>query len=535
MALMLKRQRNGSLRDEWYGVYTEDGRRKVVNLDVKIQGVPPASLAVGDLGNKDFEASRKEATKALVEYVEAAQHKGRAEHLTERLIESKSGEAPEYVKIAELPDRWLGMTRDAPLSEGYTAECKAILGRFVAYMKKHRPKVTYLYQVKSTDADAFAASVRKEMSPRTYFAHLGIVRPAFDYFLPAGAVNPFRKGLRGKRRSKTESSGSIHRVPFTPAELEALVAAAKDDEFMRQLIITAACTGMRRSDVCQLKWSAVDLAGGMLAVKTSKTGAEVEIPIFQPLRAVLEARGGNGKAYVFPEAVKMLADNPDGLTWRFKKIVAMALDKTTRPALPTASSRAEVEAEGTEAIMANLPEGGRRDRILDTFRHYCMGKSYNAIGKATNRAKTTIAVDLHAVQDLVTKRFMRNSKGYNVTKAIARITRVPRVKGMRAASIRDWHALRTTFVTLALSAGVPLELVRRITGHSTADIVLKHYFRPDREQFRAALTDAMPDILTGKTTELKPADEFGALAKKVAAGSATTEDKERMAMLLKEL
>ena len=185
--------------------------------------------------------------------------------------------------------------------------------------------------------------------------------------------------------------------------------------------------------------------------------------------------------------------------------------------------------------MANLPEGGRRDRILDTFRHYCTGKSYNAIGKATNRAKTTIAVDLHAVQDLVTKRFMRNSKGYNVTEAIARITRVTRTKGMRAASIRDWHALRTTFVTLALSAGVPLELVRRITGHSTADIVLKHYFRPDREQFRAALTDAMPDILTGKTTELKPADEFGALAKKVAAGSATTEDKERMAMLLKEL
>ena len=32
MGLMLKVQRNGLLRDQWYGVYTESGKRKVVNL-----------------------------------------------------------------------------------------------------------------------------------------------------------------------------------------------------------------------------------------------------------------------------------------------------------------------------------------------------------------------------------------------------------------------------------------------------------------------------------------------------------------------
>jgi hypothetical protein len=272
----------------------------------------------------------------------------------------------------------------------------------------------------------------------------------------------------------------------------------------------------------------------MLAVKTSKTGAEVEIPIFLPLRKVLESRKGNGKAYVFPEAVRMLAENPDGLTWRFKKIAAKALD--TEPQLPQLPpcSREDAENEGVEAVMSTLPAGTRRDRILDTFKRYCAGASYKEIGKATSRAKSSISVDLHTVQQMMSKPFLPVQQEDGIKKSIARVTRVQREQGQRAASVRDWHALRTTFVTLALSAGVPLELVRRITGHSTADIVLKHYFRPDREQFRAALIDAMPDILTGKTTQLTPEEEMKALAKQIANGSATPEDLKRMMALLQD-
>jgi hypothetical protein len=53
-----------------------------------------------------------------------------------------------------------------------------------------------------------------------------------------------------------------------------------------------------------------------------------------------------------------------------------------------------------------------------------------------------------------------------------------------------------TWVTLALTAGVPLELVQKVTGHRTTDIVLKHYFQPGREEFRRALQTAMPKLLT---------------------------------------
>jgi integrase len=68
---------------------------------------------------------------------------------------------------------------------------------------------------------------------------------------------------------------------------------------------------------------------------------------------------------------------------------------------------------------------------------------------------------------------------------------------LQDATIKGFHSLRTTWITMALSAGVPMELVRRVTGHSTVEVVLKHYFRPGREAFRTALETVMPKMITG--------------------------------------
>ena len=151
---------------------------------------------------------------------------------------------------------------------------------------------------------------------------------------------------------------------------------------------------------------------------------------------------------------------------------------------------------------------------------------------ATGYCKATVSNDLHAVQDMAGKHFLR-VQTTNVKKAVRETTQIPRARGQRAASVRDWHALRATFVTLALSAGVPIELVRRATGHATTEIVLKYYFHPGREQFRAALTGALPDVLTGDAAKkrLTTAEELAALAAKLAEGSATKEDKSRFRKL----
>jgi len=78
-----------------------------------------------------------------------------------------------------------------------------------------------------------------------------------------------------------------------------------------------------------------------------------------------------------------------------------------------------------------------------------------------------------------------------------------RKKGLRRASIRDFHSFRVTWVTLALTGGIPIELVQRVTGHRTAQVVEKHYFQPGVEDFRNALTSKLPAIMAGG--DAKPA------------------------------
>jgi integrase len=484
---------------------------------------------VGDPGDKEFEESRKEAQGKLDEHSNEAGRKGRADHLTERLIEAKTGRVVEYTRLDELAQRWRNLGRETPASEGYLKGCDAAFGRFVAFMGKWNPKTVFLYEVTPEDAGAYFTAIQKNLARKTVRDSAKLLNKSFERFLPVGVSNPL-SGFVGRRAAG--ESETIHRKPFTDVELKALLAAARDDDFMYPLIVTAACTGMRRGDVCGLRWSAVDRVGGMLAVKTSKTGAEVEIPIFKPLQDVLEARKGKGGELVFPEAAGLLERNPDALTWRFKKIVAQAFGKEDSPALPAAVPVVDVLADGEAAITAKVVEGPRRERMLDVLRRYCEGESLRDIVHATGHAKCTVSLDLHTVEDWIEKPFLR-VQATSVKKAIRATTQVKRVRGQRVASIRDWHALRATFVTLALSAGVPVELVRRVTGHATVEVVLKHYFRPDREQFKAALVDAMPAVLTGDKPVQAPSpeQELQELATKLANKTATKADRTRFRVL----
>jgi integrase len=538
MSVALRRQRNGKLRPFWYGEYVEtNGRRKVINLGEWKGTPPPTLLGTGDAtaGNAEFEASREEAERKLQKSAKEARRKGRVDHLTERLIESKTGRTVEYTKLVDLPVRWRNLGREAEATEAHLGNCDAHFRRFTDFMHSQNPAATYLYEVTAEDAAAFLTKLRHELAPATAQYGVRLVSKALSRFLPVGSLNPFAEFV-GRR--KNSESGVVHRKPFTPDELRALLETSRHDDFMHPLIVTAACSGMRRGDVCTLKWADVDMGGGMLTVKTSKTGGDVEIPIFAPLRNILEERRGKNKGFVFPEAEAMMRNNSNGLSYRFKALVAKALDEEAPNALPEPIPAAEVETDGVTAIMAHVPDGDRRVRLLDTFKRYMGGQSVRLIAVNTGRSKGTISYDLHIIAGWTGKRFVRSGPGrhtkgqtWGVKAAIDRVTREKRERGQKAASIRDWHALRTTFVTLALSAGVPIELVRRVTGHATVETVLKHYFRPDREQFRAALAGAMPDVLTGltgKRLKTTPTKELSALVAKLSDGTATERDKTRL-------
>ncbi|MFT5499185.1 MAG: hypothetical protein ACI9TH_004600 [Kiritimatiellia bacterium] len=75
---------------------------------------------------------------------------------------------------------------------------------------------------------------------------------------------------------------------------------------------------------------------------------------------------------------------------------------------------------------------------------------------------------------------------------------------------------------------MPMELVRRITGHTTVEVVLKHYFRPGRAEFKKAFEAAMPKILTEGTASREA--EALTILEQMTAGSLAA-DKERLLSL----
>jgi hypothetical protein len=264
----------------------------------------------------------------------------------------------------------------------------------------------------------------------------------------------------------------------------------------------------------------VDLEKRFITVKTSKTGQTVSIPIFPMLFDELMRRtsplpsvqagpavaGGVGmrrEGYVFPDAARMYLENPDGITWRVKKILAVGLGKAVddgeeTKALPEVSD-AEARTRGHDFI-AEQPEGEKRERMAAVFNLYMEGKNIETVMAGANVSKGSVSGYLNEIQGAIGCRIIRGRSGKsesgNLKTEIAEAgLQAERKHGLRRASVRDFHSLRVTWVTLALTAGVPLELVQKVTGHKTTDIVLKHYFQPGQEAFRQALQSAMPKLL----------------------------------------
>jgi integrase len=492
---MLKRQRNGTVRDSWYGKYFEDGTCRVINLNVPVRGTPPPNADAA------FDRSRERAVEALARHVEDSKRKGRADHLTEKLIESKTGRKVEYVRLSDLAARWRGLPRETDPGKDWLAWCDSIFNRFAAAF----PGTTFLHEITPKQAGAYRNSLAADYSRRTSRGAVQMLKGAFARLLPVGAANPFAGAIA--RPGPDDDAGTVHRRPFTPDELQTLFAAARRDDFLFPLVVTAACTGMRRGDVCRLSWKSVDLAAGVLAVKTHKTGAAVEIPIFPPLREVLETARESARPaslYVWPAAARMIEDNPDGLTWRFKRLVAETFPAPPDPArLALQAAPPAVLSEclpAVEKAVSDRLEGPRRERVLTALRRYAAGETIRGIGKPDDGKgdrRGQVSTDLRDAETISGIHFLPIRTGPSVKDAIAQATRAPRETGKRAASVLDWHALRVTWVTLALAAGVPIETARLVTGHESVNVVLRHYFKPGRETLRAALLDKMPAVLTG--------------------------------------
>jgi integrase len=492
MSLELRKSSNW-----WYGVFLVNGKKTIVNLKVPIAGKRPPKRTMQ--GDDEFEQSRGRAQEAYDRLATEMAEDRTGERTLQKLAEAKTGREVEFPKIAQLADRWAKIPRRKTPDERYALQCRLRLKRFAEFVTKHQKGATEFIEVKPATARAFMdAEAARKVSPKTWNDTLKLLRATFKHLHPqlAEGSNPFH-GL------VTKASETVNREPFSVEELKAIVDTCAADDFIRPIILTGMCTAMRRGDCCMLRWADVDLKAGFLSVETAKTGERVDIPIFPMLAEELhraKAKAGESE-FCFPEAAQMYQSNPDGITWRVKQVIARALEsmpKPGTPALPPPASPEEVRTR-VDTYLTKLGESKRAARLRAVFDAYAGGAPLDEVMAATGFSRGAVSNYLNEIERETGTSIVRGHRRAPKIDALQEEREV----GLRRASVRDFHSFRVTWITLALAAGVPLELVQRVTGHRTVAVVLKHYFRPGREDFKQVLFKAMPNMLGA--TALAPA------------------------------
>jgi hypothetical protein len=217
----------------------------------------------------------------------------------------------------------------------------------------------------------------------------------------------------------------------------------------------------------------------------------------------LAPRWADAKEYVFPEQAATYRKHPDTITHHVKIVLAKALMEREATAqsgqlLPTVSP-AEALQRGLDYI-AKLGNPDKQARMTTAFKLYMAGKQIGEVANGSGISQGSASNYLNEIEAnigcRIVRRRLEDSADALLLRANNGLLRVAREGGLRDASIRDFHSFRVTWVTIALTGGVPLELVQKVTGHKTTDIVLKHYFQPGREAFRQALSNVMPALLS---------------------------------------
>lgn len=521
MPLELRKRKDGTLRPTFYGRYMDkNGRQKCINLGVSIRGSPPVSLH--SAGDKRFEDSRADAEAKLKEYMQEGKTARHQRYWAEKVYELKSGGELSSTPLDKFPEEaWTAIGhRKHLVSDSHRGYVLDVLTRFTRFVQAVFPKVKETAAVRGQHVRAFMkAEDERKVSVRTWNGVLGVLKSAFRHLEPnADAYTGYLMNAGGR------STETVHREPFTPEEIKAILDVAQKDALMRPLLVTALCTALRRGDCAQLKWSSVNLVDGFITVKTSKTGEKVEIPILPLLRDEISGKAQGEGEYVFPKAAALYKANPDGLNWRLRAILAKAgfvdADTAARaerekkhppkaplPALPAE----EVRCRGLAWIEGAEMTEGKRKRLRTVFSRYMDGVSMPALAQELGISKGTISGQVGEIEDALGVAVVRRQEPTPLPAVIRGVTQAENgdSQRMRRACRKGWHSFRTTFITLALSAGMPMEIVRRVTGHTTVDVVLKSYFRPGREQYRKAMLKAMPKLLTtGSKTPLEEAREI---------------------------
>lgn len=488
MGLIIRKGRGAKARPMWYARITRDGCSVSVSLKVPIAGVVPVDARgkydIWANGGDDYNQSRLQALQAL-DALRAA-------------LPAKSDN--EGVTFSQLPALWRAIKRNYTPTASWDATITTWFRRFavfaVRYTADHGGRCKSINDITPAMAAAWFDEIKIKYAWSTVKKQWGLLRAAYRRFATRGAKNPFEDVIMRNRELET---ARIARVPLTGEQLERLIDLTRGRTELHDVIVAAASTGMRIGDVCNLKWADVDLRGGMIHCITAKAGKRVTIPILPRLRAVLDQRatlpnGARPAAAVFPAAAARYSRNPDGLYREVKPFFARAVygDETQATDVDAAGNTTRSLPDALDAAGVS---NSRRGRLLAVYNRIKAGEKSIAIAAAMGTSRAQVSMDLRDIEKMTGERLRPKAKKA-ARVDISDRTRQRRLIGCRAASIYGWHSLRATFVVLAVNAGVPVETVQLIVGHSTAQMTME-YYNPTAQHAAERLRSAMTNTALG--------------------------------------
>lgn len=198
--------------------------------------------------------------------------------------------------VASLLDFWLAEVASPGITAGTLKEYKVRIGRIVPAIGHIR-----LAKLGVPHCQALANDLGRKYSVGTARNTLTTLRTALDWAVGADllAKNPAKYASLG-RAPATRVDDTLQ-----PAEVDAVLAAAAGTD-MEALAVLALRYGLRLGELLALRWDDVDLDGGELSVRKSKTQAgERSLPLLPEVASVLRAHRARaarigGQGYVFP-------------------------------------------------------------------------------------------------------------------------------------------------------------------------------------------------------------------------------------------
>ena len=533
-SIFLKRRPapDSTFQSKLYGRFTSDGGKRFFVTLCKWRGVPPPDGKIEALEylERTFRGCVERAIKRLASVKDDTNNRPMdkddlarterefvtAQRLKRYSPKEKRQNRERLTRLSKLWERFKPKAEEEAMERQDEFKRQEfyhyVIQRFADFVIARHTKNFFLAEVPFEDVTAYLKGLEAEVAPGTYNKHLIVLKRLFRL------LAPFSVAAGKLDRVKQKNEENVFHEPFSDAEVDSIIEmAGQVDSLIRSMVIIAVCTGLRLKDIALLRWSCVDTDFSkdepLMNLTTHKNKGDAILGMWPMLKTELErlwTAREPGAVYVLPEAAAIYQRNVKSLLTRLEKVLkllgygeegmdARRVSLNMEPEPDRAALMAQVEA----ALIAagDCPEGRRRS-ILNVLDLYLNGKSLPQIAASSGLSKGTVSNYLHRAEKLTGRIIIRQRVMPVVFKGDTPkpLTVKPERAGMNRVAVRKWHSFRTTFFIAAVRAEISIELLKKILGSRTVDVLYKHYFRLNKELIHEGFTTKVPAYALNKVS-----------------------------------